>query len=358
MQAPFVRGRRLTLLVASIVAVVAAVATTAVASQGSASAPAPPKPLSPSQWQALIGKAKAEGSVTLYSGQAPVVLQNMAAKFKDKYGITVSINRQNDNVLAQQVTAEYGTGRHNADIWVSSAKRLVLGALENGWVVDARAPNVFNRKYNRKVYTLGKANVIGLSLLGMAWNTNLVKQRLTDIPDFLSPTFANGKLGVFNPSISPAAMDWYLWAQRTYGASFLTKLAAQRPKIYLSTLPMTQAIESGEIFGAPMAAGTALMDKANGAPIEYIIPNKGNGWNVPLYAMILNKAQHSAAAQLLIDYMLSTEGQAVMNEGYGAVYPNVKGTFYAAPNNVKLNDYTPAKIAAFQAKWNDMFGGK
>jgi iron(III) transport system substrate-binding protein len=347
------RHRRVAPVVALACALLAAVATTAVASL---SAKAPPKQPSAAQWQALIAKAKAEGSVTLYTGQAPLVVANMAAKFKDKYGISVNINRQVDNVLAAQVTAEHGTGRHNADIWVSSAKRLVLGALENGWVVDALAPNVFNTRYNRKVYTLGKANIIGLSLLGMAWNTKLVPQPLKDIPDFLTPAFANGKLGVFNPSISAAAMDWYLWAQRTYGANFLTRLAAQRPKIYLSTLPMTQAIESGEIYGAPMAAGTALIDKANGAPIEYIIPNKGNGWNVPLYAMILKKAQHPAASQLLIDYMLSTEGQAAMNEGYGAVYRGLRGTFYAPPNDVKLSDYTPAKIAAFQAKWNEMFG--
>jgi iron(III) transport system substrate-binding protein len=95
------------------------------------------------KWRALVAKAKSEGSVTLYSGQAPAVLQNMAAKFKAKYGVSVTINRQSDSVLATQVTAEEGTGKALADIWVSSAKRLVVGGLQNGWVVDAVGPNVF-----------------------------------------------------------------------------------------------------------------------------------------------------------------------------------------------------------------------
>src|SRR6185436_5308294 len=116
-----------------------------------------------------------------------------------------------------------------ADIWVSSAKRLVVGGLQNGWVVDAVGPDVFRKKYNRKVYSLGKANIIGLSLLGMAWNTQLTHETMSDIPDLLRPTFASGRLGVFNPSISPAAMDWYVWAQKTFGADFLQQLAAQRP---------------------------------------------------------------------------------------------------------------------------------
>jgi iron(III) transport system substrate-binding protein len=189
----------------------------------------------------------------------------------------------------------------------------------------------------------------------MAWNTQLGPKTLNDIPDLLTPTFANGKVGVFNPSISPSAVDWYHWAEKTYGGNFLTRLAAQHPKIYLGTGAINQAIESGEILGAPMAAGTALADKANGAPIDYKIPNKGKGWNAPYYAMILKQAPHPAAAQLLVNYMISREGQAVLNAGYGAIYANIRGTYYATPNNVKLSTLTPAKIASFQERWNALF---
>jgi iron(III) transport system substrate-binding protein len=347
--------RGVAILVGAAAVLVTALATAAVASDRPALGESAPKPASAARWKALVAKAKAEGAVTFYGTQAPAVLADVAAKFKAKYGITVTVNRQVDNVLAQQITAEEGTGRAGADIWSSGAKRLVLGALKNGWVVDGVGPELFNKRYNRKVYTLGKANIIGLALLGMAWNTQLGPKTLNDIPDLLTPTFASGKLGVFNPSISPSAVDWYHWAERTYGTNFLPRLAAQHPKIYLGTGAINQAIESGEILGAPMAAGTALADKAIGAPIDYKIPNNGKGWNAPYYGMILKQAPHPAAAQLLVNYMISREGQAVLNAGYGAIYPNIPGTYYAAPNNVKLSTLTPAKIAAFQERWNALF---
>ena len=57
----------------------------------------------------------------------------------------------------------------------------------------------------------------------------------------------------------------------------MPKLAAQKPKIYTSTLPMTQAVASGEIIGAPCAAGTALDLKKAGAPIDYkVLPDNWN----------------------------------------------------------------------------------
>jgi iron(III) transport system substrate-binding protein len=349
------RHRRITVLVALAGAMLAAVASTAIASQRGVTGPAPPKPLPAAQWQALVAKAKQEGSVTFYGTQAPSLLADIAAKFKEKYGISVTINRQVDNVLAAQVTAEHGTGRANADVWSSGSKGLVLGAIRNGWVVDAVGPDLFKKQFNRKVYTLGKANIVGLALLGMAWNTQLGPKNVDDIPDLLGPTFANGKLGVFPPTLSPSAVDWYLWAERTYGGNFLERLAAQRPKIYPGTGPINQAIESGEILGAPMAAGTALADKAKGAPIDYKIPNKGNGWNAPYYAMILKQAPHPAAAQLLVNYLVTREAQAVLTQGFGAIYPNIAGTFYAPPRRVNLNTLTPAKIAAFTERWNALF---
>src|SRR5205823_5645496 len=159
----------------------------------------------------------------------------------------------------------------------------------------------------------------------------------------------SGKIGVPDPRVSPSFMDWYLWAQAKYGPSILTKLAAQNPKIYTSTLPMTQAVASGEIIGAPCAAGTALALKANGAPIDYKVLK--DEWNTPYWGLILKQAPHPAAAQLLANYIVSRKGQGEVDNGFGAIYPNIPGTFYVIPRRQKLSNFTPAKIAAFSAKW-------
>jgi iron(III) transport system substrate-binding protein len=349
----FRRSRPL-MLVALVAALAAALAGTASASHRSASAaPATPQPVSSAAWRALVAKAKQEGSVAIYSVQVPTGLANMAAAFKAKYGITVTVNRNVDSVLATQIGAEESTGNAIADIWVPSAKPLVLGALKHGWVVDPVGPNFFSKSLDRKTYIFGgKAWIAGEAVLGMAWNTQAYPATITGVPDFAKPAFS-GKLGVPDPRVSSSFMDWYLWAEKKYGANILQQLAAQHPKIYTSTLPMTQAVASGEIVGAPVAAGTALTLKASGAPIDYKVLS--DNWNAPYFGLILKQAPHPAAAQLLANYMMSPEGQAFTDAGFGADFPNVPGTFYAKPRVVNVNDFTPAKISAFTATWVSLF---
>jgi iron(III) transport system substrate-binding protein len=186
----------------------------------------------------------------------------------------------------------------------------------------------------------------------MAWNTAAFSGTVTDVTTFLRPEF-RGRIGVPDPRISPSFMDWYLAQQKKYGANIIDRLAGQSPKIYISSLPMTQAVASGEIIGAPCAAGTALALKAAGAPIDYkVLPDN---WNAPYIGVILKQAPHPNAAQLLANFMVSPEGQELSNRGFGALYRNIPGTFFAQPRSIDVNDFTPAKVQAFNDKWVSLF---
>ena len=146
--------RRRVLLVAAALVAVAALATTASAAlHGTAAAP---KPASAAAWKKLVAKAKSEGAVTIYSVQNPAGLQDLANAFKAKYGISVTVNRNVDSVLLSQINTEEGTHKATADIWVPSQKRLVFGAIQNGWVTDAVGPSFFKKRFDRKSFTLGK----------------------------------------------------------------------------------------------------------------------------------------------------------------------------------------------------------
>jgi iron(III) transport system substrate-binding protein len=93
------------LLVASLAALVAVLASTATAAHSSATAKGP-QPASAAAWKKIIAKAKQEGSVTVYSVQSPTGLQDLANAFKQKYGISVTVNRNVDSVLFSQINAE------------------------------------------------------------------------------------------------------------------------------------------------------------------------------------------------------------------------------------------------------------
>jgi iron(III) transport system substrate-binding protein len=317
--------------------------------------PAPPKQLSAAAWRALVGKAKAEGSVTIYTVGAPANYANLAKRFKELYGIDVIVNRKVDNDLLVQMNAEESTGKATADIWVAATKGIVLGALGNNWVVDAVGPNFFNKRFDRSKLLIGKAWIPGSALLGMAWNTQCFPQGIKDIPDFENPAF-KGKLGMSDPRISPAQVDWYTWVEKTYGNNILQKLAAQKPKIYGSSLTAAQAVASGEICGAPQTAGSTILDlKSKGAPVEYKLANKGNNWNAAYIGMILKQAPHPNAAQLLANFIISPEGQALHNFGLGAIYPNITGTFYSPPRVARSNDLSAAKVKAFVDRWTALY---
>jgi iron(III) transport system substrate-binding protein len=338
-------------LAALAAALVAALASTAAGSRHAAP-PAGPKPATAAQWRALVAQAKQEGNVTIYTVSNPTSYANMAAAFKAKYGITVTVNRNVDNAIVAQINAEESTGKAVADIWVATAKPYIYGALRNGWVVDAVGPSFFSKQFDRKTYMFGKAWISGEAVLGEAWNTQAYSGSVTGVPTFTTSEFS-GKIGVPDPRVSTSFMDWYLWAEAKWGNGILQKLAAQHPKIYTSTLPMTQAVASGEIIGAPVAAGNAITLKAAGAPIEFkVLPDN---WNAPYFGMILKQAPHPAAAQLLANYMESPEGQATVSATAGAIYPNIPGTLYAKPRVQHLNDFTKAKVDAFNAQWVSLF---
>lgn len=343
---------RLALLTVVGAALLAAYVGTAAAHVDS-SAAAAGNGASKAQWAKLVAQAKKEGSVTIYTSQNPITMQVLADNFKKTYGISVTVNRNIDSVLATQIGAEESSHKGIADMWVSASKPLVLGALKHGWVTSAVGPDLYAKTYDRGVFAKpGKAFVVGEALLGVAWNTQQFPQGIKDLPDALKAP--SGRVGVIIPS-APSIVDWYLWVEQMYGKSFLTKLAALHPKKYSSALPMGAAVESGEIAVGTFVAPTVLDDQAKGAPVNWVLPKGKKAWNAPYYGMLLKQAPHPAAAQLLGDYMVTSAGQAAVMHRTGSVYKGAPTTFYVTPRQQNLLALTPEKVQAFQAEWNALF---
>ena len=67
-------------------------------------------------------------------------------------------------------------------------------------------------------------------MLTLGWNTDDVPDGLTDYPDLLDPELAGGRIGVIDPAIGPAVVDFWLWVEENYGEEYLEQLAAQEPR--------------------------------------------------------------------------------------------------------------------------------
>ena len=360
----FLRRAVLLTISAALLAVTGASASS-VASSRTAAAAAPartnavPHAATPKQWAKIVAAAKREGSVTLYTSQNPTYLAAAGKAFESKYGIKVTVNRNIDSVLTTQIASEEAAHKLNADVLVIASLSIVYGMqkAENKWIADTVGPAFYAKTYNRQ--TFGgpqKANVVGTALLGIGWNTGLYPAGTRDYTALLNENL-KGKIGVVAPG-APSIVDFYLWLEKNYGKPFIAKLAEQKPKIYASSLPMTQAVVSGEILSGDFIATSALDFKAQGAPIEFkIVSKNGSSWNAPWWGMAMKGSPHPNAAQLLLNYLITKEGQQLSQQHLGAVIKNVPGTFYIKPRKQVLKDLTPAKVQAYQTYWNGLFRG-
>jgi iron(III) transport system substrate-binding protein len=310
---------------------------------------------------ALVAAAKKEGKVTIYSSQGLDGLNKLADDFKKAYpGVDAVVVRGIDGDLAPKVEAEHQTGNGIADLYVSASLSWVQSkADEGGWFLPVAAPNLLGQgEYDAKQYVHpGNYFEVGSAVLTAGWNTQLVPNGIKDYPDLLNPSL-KGKLGVPEPT-SPSIVDFYLWLRETYGADYLQKLADQQPRIYPSALPIGEAIGSGEISASPYTApSTIITAKAKGAPEDFVITDKG-AWGARFFGMVLKSAGHPNAAQLLANFMVTTQGQADVQAGGGSVLPNVPGTLITNDKVRKqdLSALTPDKVSAFQQEWNSLFRG-
>jgi iron(III) transport system substrate-binding protein len=320
-----------------------------------AQAPSPATPYTAKQWADLVARAKREGSVAIYSSQSPTSLAEFAAKFKARYGITVTVNRQIDTVTVAQVTTEHGSDRHTADVWVVAARPYVLGALKNGWVADARGPALFSKRYDRsKLAKPGKSFVVGTAIASFGWNTQRWPQGLRNFTDVLNPELAGGKIGVVRPGVPGHVDFWRDYLGERFGQNFVARLAALKPRLYVSSFPLQNALAAGEVAAAVFVTPQTLDLKAQGAPVDFRL-TPGGSWNSPWWGMILKKAPHPAAAQLLANYMVTPEGQEAINKGFGAVMTGVPGTYFVPPRVTKLSEFTPEKVQAYIQGWNSLF---
>jgi iron(III) transport system substrate-binding protein len=304
-------------------------------------------------WSDVVAAAEREGAVTIYSTQVPQQLENLKKAFEAKYPkITVTVVRSEDTELIPRVETEHRTNRGIGDLYVSASRPWISGHTE--LFQAPRGPAFDAGEYDRKANVAeGNYFVVSAFVGAFAWNTKLFPGKINDWPDFLDPALGNGNIGVVKPDTA-SKVGFFKYIEERYGAEYLDKLAAQRPKIYPSAVPMANALTSGEIAAATFVE-PMTRQQASGAPVEWSVG--GQPWGVPFYGMLLGSAPHPNAAQLLADFAITREGQAAITPNAGSVLRDVPGavTTTADLSMLDLGALTPDKIKEFQSTWEKLF---
>ena len=304
-------------------------------------------------WNKVVEAAKKEGAVTIYSSQGLVLLNDLAERFKKEYGINVTVVRAIDAEAWPKVDAEFSTGRGIADVHVAADEAVLRDRHTKGYFVAPIGPAFDNPAYNRKLRvpqgTYFESNAF---VVAFGWNKDLFNGRINDYPDLLNPAFT-GRIGVPNPS-SQALVDFYLFLEQNFGADFVVKLAALKPRIYPGALPLGQALVSGEIAAA--AYNQPLVDEQKkGAPVEWKVADKA--WGARFWGQVLKAAPHPNAAQVLANYMITPPGQEAVARMTASVLPNIPGTLTTTDkvHRQDLSKLNADTVKAYQEKWRKLF---
>lgn len=275
--------------------------------------------------QELIEAAQAEGSVTWYSSMAGVT-ERTAEAFTEKYDVRVEVARIGSELLAPRYAQERAAGDVVADLVTIPEDFRVDEWVEEGWIEpmtdDIASLADFPDEYvfNNRSYAL-----VNIQPIGFAYNTAMTENAPTGWEDVLDPEFQDA-IVLADPGGVLAWAELFRLLEGEFGEEFLTQFAEMGYQVQPSAVPATQQVAAGEAkLAFPSIAALVYPLMEEGAPIELVIPDFTTGVNQ--YVGMSTDSDSPNASKLLMHYLLSEEGQAVLNEGQAAsVLPDVPGT--------------------------------
>jgi iron(III) transport system substrate-binding protein len=259
---------------------------------------------------ALEEGARREGKVVWYSTVTEA--NDLAKQFQIKYPfVRVEVFRMNTEQFLNRITSEVRAGTYGYDV-VRATGIDMYPAIKMGLLQPYDSPE-------RKAYGAGWKDEKGLwtstddRITVLGYNTRLVAE--SDVPkqweDLLKPRW-KGNIG-----IDPGDYDLYLGFENRWGAAkalaYFKKLAEQEIQFRKGHTLLSQLVVAGEMPMAFVYLHRAEAMKAQGAPIEWVSTMDPITSSIGIIGLGA-KPQNPNAAKLLIDYVLSTEGQQVLQK--------------------------------------------
>jgi len=260
----------------------------------------------------LITGAKKEGKLVVYASATAPQLQMYFATFNKRYPfIKTEFFRTGKQKLVSKILFEEQAKQHIADIIHTSVIETNIlkkrGALSKYVPLEsASLPAQFkdSEGFWTSVYASG-------TLLG--YNSRQVKR--ADAPknydELLNPRWKNAI------AIDSNKIEWFAMLLKLKGRPFMEKLAALNPSVRDGNTLVLQLLAAGEF---PVAAGVyeySIEDlKTKGAPVDWLGLEPVITYTVA--ASLPSRPNNPNSAKLFIEWLLSKEGQEVINR-YGRV---------------------------------------
>lgn len=259
--------------------------------------------------QKLINGAKREGALTIYTTLNQKDAAPLTEAFEKKYGVKITLWRSGAEKLVQRALAEARAGKHAADVLEGNGPGMEM---------------LYREKLLEEFYSPAFADIPAeafprhrhyapdnLLFFVMGYNTNFVKP--DEVPnsyeDLLDPKWT-GKLG-----IEATDIDWFAAVVTAMGEekglAYFKKLSALRPQMRNGHTLMAELVATGDIpIALTLYNQNAEGLKKKGAPIDWrpLPPAFGRTDAIG----VTKRAPHPHAALLFVDFVLSKEGQQII----------------------------------------------
>ena len=261
--------------------------------------------------QRTLDAARKEGTLTFYTSMQTPESGPLSAAFEKKYGVKVNLWRATSDQVIQRSITEARANRNAMDVVETNAPEVEALARE-GVVAEYYSPH-FKDFPDWALPAHHKWTSARANLWIVAFNTNKVKRE--DIPStyegFTDPKW-RGRIG-----IESTDQDWmyaviqFLGEQR--GMEMFRKLAALKPDMRVGHALLAELIAAGEVpLGLTVYSGNADSLKKKGAPIDAVPVEPIVGR--PQALSVAARAPHPNAALLFADFLLSPDGQKLLND--------------------------------------------
>ena len=298
----------------------------------------------------LAQAAKKEGEVSVYTSLIQEDLIALSEAFEKKYGVKVKGWRAGSEKVLQRAVTEARANRHDADVIETNGPELeslyrekVLQPLKSPHLKDLMPQAV--RSHGHWVGTR-------INLFVQTYNTTLVSK--DEVPksfaDLTNPRW-KGRLG-----IEAEDEDWFAMVIRELGEERGLKIFREISRVNGFSVRkghtlLSGLVASGEVpFALTTYSHGSEKMKQRGAPVEWyaIEPAIGRANGVAVMA----RPAHPHAAALFVDFILSPEGQAILEKG-GYVPANLKMNNRAQKLPLKFVD--PAVVLDESDKWKKLW---
>jgi iron(III) transport system substrate-binding protein len=311
---------------------------------------------------ALIEAARKEGQVNWYSTQIiSQLVRPMTAAFERKYpGIKVRATRQNATEVAIKILGESRAGRVQADLFdgTTTVVPLKREGFVLHWLPDSAKDYPAMLKDPEGYWVASNLYVIT-----PAFNTSLVPRGTEPktYQDLLDPKW-RGRMA-WNGFPTSSGVGGFVGTVLTEmgeekGKAYLRELAKQ----HIANLPgsarevLDQVIAGEYAIALQIFNHHAVISAKKGAPVDWI---KMQPATETLSVVSVHKnAPHPNAAKLLVDFIISPEGQQVFRDNYyipaSPAVPALEPTLKPEQGHFRVRFFSPEQTEDSMPHWKQV----